>query len=248
MSKYVEVSNVSGNIVIDDMYRNLCLKRKIKLRDIRTSEGRHTVMLNDDELLIGVGNPKKNLIRAAVIFIEPQKAEIIPYTISQDDNIVPDPEDYDDVYIYVWGFYTGESGSTGLEIYNNQGDIIFSSNMKPLNIVFCGHNNLPGSNIFRPNRRYCIIQCTSTFLFNAPRSISESGLGFIELFIMSTSYRTFACLTPQGMRYIGYDVLGLPTEMYDKIPVRSEANNDGEIWDAIPYGDTVYLVSDVTNY
>lgn len=59
MSKYVEVSNVSGNIVIDDTYRNLCLKRKIKLRDIRTSEGRHTVTMNDDELFIGAGNPQK---------------------------------------------------------------------------------------------------------------------------------------------------------------------------------------------
>ena len=127
--KYFEVNNDMNHMQIDDTYMNLYLTRKIKL-----STNKGVIPFQNKEVMAAIGNGT-NTINGYCS----NSANRCEYEIDSITN----------AYIYVFATEPTSSSTSGMQIFNEAGDLIFDSNHKQAKVIGVGTNSgtVIGSNI-----------------------------------------------------------------------------------------------------
>lgn len=134
----IEVRNDNNKLVVDSLYKNLMLSRKVlisQLPDAKEGVMVKRLTLNPGEIVVAVSYPKGSPI------------SIIQYNYSGycDFYGVDAGVDYVELssvnsnYVaYVFGVDQKAKGNTGLQIFNDNGDLIFDSNAKYMRVSYYG--------------------------------------------------------------------------------------------------------------
>lgn len=117
--KYFESRTASGNIQINDSYKNLYLSRKVAI-----SPGRGSGDLQTDEFMVALGNGT-NTINGCVI----NKPGGYEYYLDKSTS---------QAYLYFFSNHPKIQGNCGLQIFGEKGEIIFDSNAKQAIVLACG--------------------------------------------------------------------------------------------------------------
>lgn len=116
--KYFEVNNDNNHLQIDDTYMNLYMTRKIKIND---SSGR--IQFQNNEMMAAIGNGTNS---------------INGYCSNSNgycDYYIENPSG---VYIYIFSNTPESSSSSGVQIFNESGNLIFDSNHKQAKVIAVG--------------------------------------------------------------------------------------------------------------
>ncbi len=117
--KYFESKTSSGNVQINDSYKNLYLSRKVA---ISVGEGSGT--LQTDEFLVGIGNGTNSLDGCVI-----NKPGGYEYKLGSSST---------QAYLYFFSNHPVSQGTCGLQVFNTNGEIIFDSNAKQAVVLACG--------------------------------------------------------------------------------------------------------------
>lgn len=164
--KFFETFNEKGQgVVIDDTFKNLELLNTIPMKTCEfiksTYDDKHGHYLlpnwNDKTVLVGIGlNDITGVDPFGIelsreIRIYDQKSGIAGFGIypSKRDDIANKAK----IYLFGWGGNEPTKHMTGLEIYNENGKVIYNSGKKYLNVLGCGSDkaqtfNFMGQTIF----------------------------------------------------------------------------------------------------
>ncbi len=232
----ITVYNDDNKLTVNQTYKNLILKRKIKLIDLKTAEisGEDVLVLDltKDEILVAVGGmtSNNNMLIIQDYNYEAKRIEFrgVKYSEDEDtDDEILDIEDfrnaYPNVYVYVFGLDTStpaQSGA-GLQVFNGNGDCIFDSTKKYMSVKYFGNKKyiLPTS-----TKRYAICQVGASVAYSTTK-------GYFGEWTSEISFPAIVDGKTQ-VRELSLDgSLGGP--------------GDGDSW----YYDAFnYMVLDVTNY
>lgn len=116
--KYFEVNNDNNHLQIDDTYMNLYMTRKIKIND---SSGR--IQFQNNEMIAAIGNGTNS---------------INGYCSNSNgycDYYIENPSG---VYIYIFSNTPESLSSSGVQIFNESGNLIFDSNHKQAKVIAVG--------------------------------------------------------------------------------------------------------------
>lgn len=116
--KYFEVNNDNNHLQIDDTYMNLYMTRKIKIND---SSGR--IQFQNNEMMAAIGNGTNS---------------INGYCSNSNgycDYYIENPSG---VYVYIFSNTPESSSSSGVQIFNESGNLIFDSNHKQAKVIAVG--------------------------------------------------------------------------------------------------------------
>lgn len=232
----ITVYNDDNKLTVNQTYKNLMLKRKIKLTDLKIVEiDREDVLLlelKENEILAAVGGMTKNNNMLITQDYDYDKKQIqfkgVEYSGDEDtDEELLSIDDfkraYPDVYVYVFGIDTNATAphGAGLQIFNAGGDCVFSSDKKYMRVRHFGPTGymLPNS-----ESKYAICQIGASVAYSTTKGYFGDW----------TSEVSFAAI------------------VNGKIQVRELSLNgslggpgDGDSW----YYDAFnYMVLDVTNY
>ena len=145
----ISIYNSNNILQIDSSYSCLCLKRKIKLSSLADKNTMLnygvSLKLNNDELICGVGRSdsgKFNIyglpltINTVNDFWEDGTETtgtvyIWAWEMDNDDSI-------DDMYIYTFGYPTGDTHNTGMEVFDGNGKRVFDSEKRYMKILHYG--------------------------------------------------------------------------------------------------------------
>lgn len=127
--KYFEVNNDNNHLQIDDTYMNLYMTRKIKLDN---TSG--TIQFQNGEIIAAIGNGTNS---------------INGYCSNSTDHCDYYIDNAQNAYIYIFASTPQSSSTSGMQIFNESGDLVFDSNQKQAKVVAVGTNNgtVIGSNI-----------------------------------------------------------------------------------------------------
>ncbi|WP_370850191.1 hypothetical protein [Megasphaera sp.] len=117
MEKYFESQTASGNVQINDNFKNLYLSRKISV-----SKGGGSGTFQTDEFIAAIGNGTNSINGTCI-----NKPGGYDYML--DDT---------QAYIYIFSNHPKSQGNNGLQVFNSSGDIIFDSNAKQAVVLACG--------------------------------------------------------------------------------------------------------------
>lgn len=235
----ITVYNDDNKLTVNQTYKNLILKRKIKLAELKEvpfeseiDEGTLSLTLNNDEILVAVGGMAQNnnmLILKDYYYDEKQiRLKGIEYSgdINTDDEVLSAEafkNAYPDVCIYIFGFSANGIAphGIGLQIFNSNGECVFDNDKKYMSVKYFGNKEyiLPTS-----TKRYAICQVGASIAY-------------------STTKGYFGDWTSE---------ISFPAIVDGKIQVRELSLNgslggpgDGDSW---YYNAFNYMVIDVTNY
>ena len=116
--KYFEVNNDNNHLQIDDTYMNLYMTRKIKIND---SSGR--IHFQNNEMMAAIGNGTNS---------------INGYCSNSNDYCDYYIENPSGVYVYIFSNTPESSSSSGVQIFNESGNLIFDSNHKQAKVIAVG--------------------------------------------------------------------------------------------------------------
>lgn len=133
----IEVRNDNNKLVVDSLYKNLMLSRKVLISQLPDAKEDVTVKrlhLNPGEIVAAVSYPKGSPV------------SIIQYNYSgYCDFYGVNGASYTELssvgsnYVaYVFGVDQKAKGNTGLQIFNDNGDLIFDSNAKYMRVSYYG--------------------------------------------------------------------------------------------------------------
>lgn len=127
--KYFEINNDNNHLQIDDTYMNLYMTRKIKIND---SSGR--IQFQNNEVMAAIGNGTNSI------------NGYCSNSNSYCDYYVENPSG---VYIYIFSTTPQSSSSSGIQIFNESGNLVFDSNHKQAKVIAVGTTNgtVVGNNI-----------------------------------------------------------------------------------------------------
>lgn len=148
-------------ILIDNEYKNLIFSRKIKLTDC-TKIGSKKICLNpwyditlvgdDNDIKTGIADVLKLPLTDDDLFV----AVTLDYSVPPDKNdlggsffswgfhngakcvYVPRGADIDNIYVYVYNLtptQASENSSCGIQVYNAEGQVVYDSNEKYMNVI-----------------------------------------------------------------------------------------------------------------
>ncbi|MFR1863178.1 MAG: hypothetical protein ACLTJQ_07095 [Dialister invisus] len=178
----ITVYNDDNNkLIINQTYKNLMLKRKIKLTDLKIVEiDREDVLLlelKENEILAAVGGMTKNNNMLIIQDYDYNAKQIqfrgIEYSGDEDtDDEILEVEDfksaYPEVYVYVFGIDTNATAphGIGLQIFNADGDCVFSSDKKYMRVRHFGPTGyvLPDS-----ESKYAICQIGASVAYSTTK-------------------------------------------------------------------------------
>lgn len=153
--KYFESRTASGNIQINDSYKNLYLSRKVPI-----SPGRGSGDLQTEEFMVAMGNGT-NTISGCVINKPGGYEYYLDKSASQ-------------AYLYFFSNHPKIQGNCGLQIFNEKGEIIFDSNAKQAIVLACGgEETSSGSSNLAICCGGCTVQADKTA--GAGTEINQSG-------------------------------------------------------------------------
>lgn len=123
--KYFESRTASGNIQINDSYKNLYLSRKVAI-----SPGRGSGDLQANEFMVAMGNGTSTI--SGCVINKPGGYEYyLDKSASQ-------------AYLYFFSNHPKIQGDCGLQIFNGKGEMIFDSNAKQAIVLACGGEGTSG--------------------------------------------------------------------------------------------------------
>lgn len=127
--KYFEVNNDNNHLQIDDTYMNLYMTRKIKLNDTSGS-----IQFQSNEIMAAIGNGTNS---------------INGYCSNSSDHCDYYIDNAQNAYIYLFASTPQSSSTSGMQIFNESGALVFDSNQKQAKVIAVGTNSgtVIGSNI-----------------------------------------------------------------------------------------------------
>lgn len=127
--KYFEVNNDNNHLQIDDTYMNLYMTRKIKLDN---TSG--TIQFQNGEIMAAIGNGTNS---------------INGYCSNSSDHCDYYIDNAQNAYIYIFATSPQSSSTSGMQIFNEAGKLVFDSNQKQAKVIAVGTNSgtVVGSNI-----------------------------------------------------------------------------------------------------
>lgn len=127
--KYFEVNNDNNHLQIDDTYMNLYMTRKIKLDN---TSG--TIQFKNGEIIAAIGNGTNS---------------INGYCSNSRDHCDYYIDNAQNAYIYIFASTPQSSSTSGMQIFNESGALVFDSNQKQAKVVAVGTNSgtVIGNNI-----------------------------------------------------------------------------------------------------
>lgn len=208
----ITVYNDDNKLTVNQTYKNLVLKRKIKLIDLKTVEiVRRDVPVLDlakDEILVAVGGmtSNNNMLIIQDYDYDAKRIEFRGVEYSEDgdtDDEILDIEDfkntYPDVYAYVFGLDTStpvQSG-VGLQVFNSVGGCVFDSTKKYMSVRHFGPT---GYTLPSATNKYAICQIGSDIAYTETKgefggSITEVSFpaivnGKVQVRTLSMYYAT----------------------------------------------------------
>lgn len=117
MTKYFESKTASGNVQINDNFKNLYLSRKITI-----TKGAGNGNFETDEFIAAIGNGTNSVNGTCI-----NKSGGYAYRL-----------DDAQAYIYIFSNHPKSQGNNGLQVFNSSGNIIFDSNAKQAVVLACG--------------------------------------------------------------------------------------------------------------
>lgn len=129
LMKYFEVNNDNNHLQIDDTYMNLYMTRKIKL-----SQTEGVVQFQNKEVIGAIGNGTNTINGYCSNHIDKCEYKI--------DNI-------NNVYIYIFATEPISSSTSGMQIFDETGKLIFDTNHRQAKVIGVGTTSgtVIGSNI-----------------------------------------------------------------------------------------------------
>lgn len=127
--KYFEVNNDNNHLQIDDTYMNLYMTRKIKLDN---TSG--TIQFQNGEIMGAIGNGTNS---------------INGYCSNSSDHCDYYIDNAQNAYIYIFATSPQSSSTSGMQIFNEVGKLVFDSNQKQAKVIAVGTNSgtVIGTNI-----------------------------------------------------------------------------------------------------
>lgn len=127
--KYFEVHNDKNHLQIDDTYMNLYLTRKIKLT---SNEG--SIQFQNKEIMAAIGNGTNT---------------INGYCSNASTRCEYKIDDITNAYIYIFATEPISVSTSGMQIFNDTGKLVFDADHKQAKVIGVGTNNgtVIGSNI-----------------------------------------------------------------------------------------------------
>lgn len=127
--KYFEVNNDNNHLQVDDTYMNLYMTRKIKLND---TSGR--IQFQSNEIMAAIGNGTNS---------------INGYCSNSSDHCDYYIDNAQNAYIYIFASTPQSSSTSGMQIFNESGALVFDSNQKQAKVIAVGTNSgtVIGNNI-----------------------------------------------------------------------------------------------------
>lgn len=135
----IEVRNDNNKLVVDSLYKNLMLSRKVSLSQMPAVNNEGTIVrrlhLNPGEIVAAVSYPKGSRIG----IIQLNFSGYCDFYGADLDYI--DLSSIDSNYVaYVFGVDQKAKGNVGMQIFNDNGDLIFDSNAKYMRVSYYGKN------------------------------------------------------------------------------------------------------------
>lgn len=136
----IEVRNDNNKLVVDSLYKNLMLSRKVLLSQMPAVNNEGTIVrklnLNRGEIVAAVSYPKGSPI--SIIQLN-YSGYCDFYGVKNAD--YTDLSSIDSNYVaYVFGVDQKAKGNVGMQIFNDNGDLIFDSNAKYMRVSYYGKN------------------------------------------------------------------------------------------------------------
>lgn len=119
--KYFEVYNDSNHLQINDTYMNLYMTRKIK---VQNKSGR--IQFSSGEIIGALGNGSNSVNGYCS-----NSLQYCDYYI----------EDFQNAYIYIFTTKPNLSSTNGMQIFNEEGTLIFDANQKQAKVIGVGTTN-----------------------------------------------------------------------------------------------------------
>lgn len=160
------VNTADGYMQIDDNYSNCCLNRVVKLSDLPYDEtyGFYTLYLDDDEHMVAVYAPNNEAVVEEIFY-------------HYDDNVkryeIP-RGNAENVLLYIFGEKRQSGNTSGLQVFNNNGECVFDSNYKYMTIAYFGTNY--DSKILAAGKKYAV--CTFGYNMNIVQNTSPAGVAY----------------------------------------------------------------------
>lgn len=135
----IEVRNDSNKLVVDSLYKNLMLSRKVLISQLPDfNAGGMPVKrlnLNSGEIVVAVSYPKDSSIG----IIQYNYSGYCDFYGVNAEGSYTKLSSVDSNYIaYVFGVNQKAKGNVGLQIFNDNGDLIFDSNSKYMRVSYYG--------------------------------------------------------------------------------------------------------------
>lgn len=180
----ITVYNDDNKLTVNQTYKNLVLKRKIKLTELKEvpfekeeDEGALLLTLNNGEILAAVGGmtPDNNMLILQDYYYGLKRIHLrgIEYSgdaITDDEVLSAEAlkSAYPNVYIYTFGFDTTMVAphSIGLQVFNSNGECVFDSDKKYMRVKYLGNKEyiLPTS-----TKRYAICQIGASVAYSTTK-------------------------------------------------------------------------------
>ncbi len=135
----IEVRNDSNKLVVDSLYKNLMLSRKVLISQLPDfNAGGMPVKrlnLNNGEIVVAVSYPKDSSIG---IIQYNYSGYCDFYGVNAEGSYTKLSSVGSNYIAYVFGVNQRAKGNVGLQIFNNNGDLIFDSNSKYMRVSYYG--------------------------------------------------------------------------------------------------------------
>lgn len=173
MAKYFEAVNNNGSICVDDTYQNLELLEVVELKNAKktlvsdTPYGKNweytytcSEVASKNGLLRGVGLSEltgksfcMSIVGNNIYFYDPKAGN---KNWAERDDVM------EKARLYIFGYNNRQPAKhlAGLEIYNANGDVVYSSNAQYLDVLACG-NSKTATVAFNKNDDVCILELGS---------------------------------------------------------------------------------------
>lgn len=159
----IEIFNDNNNLIVNAMYKNLELSRKIKVESLSVTTNKHAPLLKaefdllDGECLVAVKHESGDTCYG-YISVEDKKIICTKwYTTLKDGNIPKNTW----LYVFRWSKKT-LSKSYGLQVFDEKGECVFDSSKRYMRVVYFGTNEktLPAG------KEYAVVQLGKRVEYN----------------------------------------------------------------------------------